>query len=93
MTTVTKHNKSIVYDDDTTILVSGRSLTETKQHSNDILNRFYQYFTINTLSANPSKTKNMLYKPVHISHRNKKHLYDTTNTKLTCTNTKLTCNG
>ena len=89
MTRITKHNKLIVYADDTTVLVSGRSLTETKQHSNDILNRFYQYFTINKLSINPSKTKYMIYKPIQISHRNKKQLHDTTNTKVTMDNIPL----
>ena len=47
MTDITKHNKTIVYADDTTVLVSGRNLIETKQHCNDILNRFYQYFKPN----------------------------------------------
>ena len=40
MTNITKHNKLIVYADDTTVLISGRTLTETKQHCNDILTRF-----------------------------------------------------
>ena len=55
MTTITKHNKLIVYADDTTVLVSGRSLLETKQHSNDILNRFYQYFTISNFQLTLQK--------------------------------------
>ena len=82
MTRITKQNKVIVYADDTTVLVSGRSLTETKQHCNDILNRFYQYFTLNKLSINPSKTKFMIYKPTHYRHRNKKWLQDTTHTEI-----------
>ena len=89
MTTITKHNKLIVYADDTTVLVSGRSLLETKQHCNDILNRFYQYFTINKLSINPSKTKYMIYKPMHISHKNKKQMHDSTNTKVVMDNIPL----
>ena len=32
MTKITEQNKVIVYADDTTVLVSGRNLTETKQH-------------------------------------------------------------
>ena len=52
MTSITKHNKLIVYADDTTVLISKRTLTETKQHCNDILNRFYDYFTLNKLSIN-----------------------------------------
>ena len=70
MTKITEQNKVIVYADDTTVLVSGRNLTETKQHCNDILTRFYQYFTLNKLSINPKKTKYMIYKP-----RYHKHLY------------------
>ena len=71
MTRITEHNKLIVYADDTTVLVIGRNLIETKQHCNDVHNRFYQYFTLNKLSINPSKTKFMVYKPTHHSHRNK----------------------
>ena len=82
MTRITEENKIIVYADDTTVLVSGKSLTETKQHCNDILNRFYQYFTLNKLSINPSKTKFMIYKPTHYKHKNKKWLHDTTHTDI-----------
>ena len=63
MSNVLPENKVIVYADDTTVLVSGRSLTEAKQHCNDILTRFEQYFTLNKLSINASKTKYMIYKP------------------------------
>ena len=79
---IAKHNKIIVYADDTTVLVSGRNLTETKQHCNDILNRFYHYFTLNKLSINPDKTKYMIYKPTYHSQKKKKLLFDTTCTKL-----------
>ena len=82
MTEITKQNKIIVYADDTTVLVSGKNLTETKQHCNDILDRFYKYFTLNKLSINPSKTKFMIYRPVYGKKRNK-YIHDTTNTKLT----------
>ena len=78
MTRITKQNKVIVYADDTTVLVSGRNLTETKQHCNDILDRFYKYFTLNKLSINPSKTKFMIYRPVYGKKRNK-YIHDTTN--------------
>ena len=87
MTDITKHNKIIVYADDTTVLVSGRNLTETKQHCNDILNRFYQYFTLNKLSINPSKTKYMIHKP--LIKKNKQLLQDTTNTDLIMDGTPL----
>ena len=64
MVDITPTNKVIVYADDTTVLVSGKSLTEAKQHCNDILTRFYNYFTMNKLSINASKTKFMIYKPL-----------------------------
>ena len=51
MMNITKENKMIVYADDTTVLVKGRNLTETKQHCNDILQRFYDYFCLNKLSV------------------------------------------
>ena len=54
MTKITEQNKVIIYADDTTVLVSGRNMTETKQHCNDILTRFYQYFTLNKL-INPKR--------------------------------------
>ena len=41
MMNITKDNKMIVCADDTTVLVKGRNLTKTKQHCNDILQRFY----------------------------------------------------
>ena len=80
MTNITKNNKIIVYADDTTVLVSGKNLTEAKQHCNDILNRFYQYFTLNKLSINPSKTKYMIHKP--LVRKNRQFLHDTTNADL-----------
>ena len=82
MTSITKNNKVIVYADDTTVLISGRNLTEAKQHCNDILNRFYQYFTLNKLSINPTKTKYMIYRPNYHGYKNKKQMHDTTHTKI-----------
>ena len=82
MMNITKENKMIVYADDTTVLVKGRNLTETKQHCNDILQRFYDYFCLNKLSVNPLKTKYIIYKPKFDGNKNKKLLSDTTNTKL-----------
>ena len=87
MTEITKHNNTIVYADDTTVLISGRTLTETKQHANDILNRFYQYFTTNKLSINPSKTKYMIYKP--FGYKKHKQMNDTTSTKIIMDDTPL----
>ena len=81
MTDITRHNKVIVYADDTTVLVSGKNLTEAKQQCNDILERFNKYFTLNKLSINPSKTKFMIHKPTY-KHNRHKYMHDTTNTKL-----------
>ena len=89
MVNITKRNKVIVYADDTTILVSGRNLTEAKQHCNDILTRFYQYFTMNKLSINPSKTKYMIYKPNLRGYSNRKKLNDVTGTRLMMDSTEL----
>ena len=89
MVNITKRNKIIIYADDTTVLVSGRNLTEAKQHCNDILTRFYQYFSMNKLSINPSKTKYMIYKPSLRRQSNRKKLNDTTGTKLMMDNAEL----
>ena len=76
MTEITKENKIIVYADDTTVLVKGRNLIETKQHCNDIISRFYNYFTLNKLSINLSKTKYMVFKP-RFHGKKRKRLFDT----------------
>ena len=90
MINITDKNKVIVYADDTTVLITGKTLTEAKQHCNDILQRFYLYFTLNKLSINPSKTKYMLYKPNLRTHNiNKKNLYDTTGTQITMDSTNI----
>ena len=89
MTNITKNNKVIVYADDTTVLVTGRNLTEAKQHCNDILERFYNYFSHNRLSINPSKTKYIVYKPKFKLQKNFRILNDTSNVKLVMNNTVL----
>ena len=78
---VTKRNRVIVYADDTTVLISGKNLTEAKEHCNDILTRFYNYFTLNKLSINASKTKFMIYKPL-LRGKNRKKLHDSSNKKV-----------
>ena len=71
-----------MYADDTTVLITGKTLLQAKQFCNAILERFYLYFTVNKLSINPSKTKYMIYKP-DVRHRTcSKRLYDTTNTTI-----------
>ena len=89
MKDIAKNNKVIVYADDTTVLISGRNLTEAKQHCNDILDRFYNYFTVNKLSINASKTKYMIHKPDIRNKNMRKKLHDTTNTKIIMANTPL----
>ena len=91
ITYITKNNKVIVYADDTTVLVTGRNLTEAKQHCNYILERFYNYFSHNRLSINPSKTKYILFINQISSHRRtlKYILSDTLNINLIMNNTVL----
>ncbi|NRB82011.1 MAG: reverse transcriptase family protein [Saccharospirillaceae bacterium] len=76
MNDITLYDKIIVYADDTTLVVSGRNLTEAKQRCNSILTRFYNYFTSNKLSLNPNKTKYMIFKPRVRSNKNKKKQLD-----------------
>ena len=60
MDTFCKNVKKLVYADDTTVIISGRSIREAKEHANDILEQFYNYFTVNKLTINESKTKYMI---------------------------------
>ena len=89
MKEITDKNKIIVYADDTTVIICGRNMTEAKQHCNDILERFYLYFTLNKLSINASKTKYMIYKPNLKSNGNKKALKETTITPIEMNNIAL----
>ena len=82
MNSITPHNKVIVYADDTTVVISGKTLTAAKQHCNDILERFYKYFSNNKLSINPGKTKYMVYKPKYSSQKNHKNIQDVSNINL-----------
>ena len=67
------NDKSIVYADDTTVIVTGRTVHEASQKCNSILERFTQYFQVNKLSINSDKTKYIIYIPRNkksgISHR------------------------
>ena len=89
MKQITKNNTIIVYADDTTVVISGRNITEAKQHCNDILERFYLYFSRNKLSINASKTKYMVYKPNIKTAENRKRLRDLLTTTIEMNNTKL----
>ena len=61
MDTFCKNVEKIVYADDTTVIISGRNIKEAKQQANDILQQFYNYFTINKLTVNEEKTKYMVF--------------------------------
>ena len=61
----------IVYADDTTVIVNGRNLKEAKDKANDVLTQFYEYFTVNKLSINESKTNYMIYDFRNKTNKNK----------------------
>jgi exonuclease III len=61
MTEVCKNIKKIVYADDTTLLISGKNMTDAITKCNSALSNIYDYFTHNKLSINPTKTKYMIY--------------------------------
>ena len=61
MTDIATYIKSIVYADDTTLIIKGRSITEAVQRANAILDRYYNYFCLNKLTVNESKTKYMIF--------------------------------
>ena len=89
MKQITRENRIIVYADDTTVVICGRNITEAKQHCNDILERFYLYFSLNKLSINASKTKYMTYKPNIKTTKNRKKLKELQTTPIEMNNTKL----
>ena len=68
MKKVSPYSKNIVYADDTTVIVNGRTVTEAAQKANDILERYYNYFTVNKLTINEGKTKYMVF------NNNKSHI-------------------
>lgn len=63
MNYICPNDKTIVYADDTTIVISGRNITEATQKCNSILDRFLNFFNLNKLSINPTKTKYIVYHP------------------------------
>ena len=54
-------SKSVVYADDTTVIVRGQTVSEAIQKANIILNQYYKYFALNKLTLNESKTKYMIF--------------------------------
>ena len=53
--------KKIVYADDTTIIITGKSKKEASIKANETLTRIYNYYTFNRLSINPTKTNYMIF--------------------------------
>ena len=51
----------LVYADDTTVIVKGKTFQEAQRKANNTLETFYSYFTLNKLSINEGKTKYMIY--------------------------------
>ena len=52
---------SIVYADDTTIILNGKTVTEAVRKANIVMDQYYNYFTVNKLTINEGKTKYMLF--------------------------------
>ena len=61
MASISPYSKSIVYADDTTVIVTGRTVREAAEKANSILDRYYNYFTYNKLTVNQGKTKYMVF--------------------------------
>ena len=66
---ISKFINNIIYADDTTIIVKGRTTNEAMQQANAILDRYYNYFTINKLTINEAKTKYMIFSNSKINNR------------------------
>ena len=64
---ISRISKSVVYADDTTIIVRGQTVSEAIHKANMILEQYYNYFALNKLTLNESKTKYMVF-----AKRNKK---------------------
>ena len=54
-------SKSVVYADDTTVIVRGNTISEATEKANKILEQYYNYFTRNKLTLNETKTKYMIF--------------------------------
>jgi hypothetical protein len=53
--------KKIVYADDTTVIVTGKSKKEATRKANETLDRIYNYYTYNRLTINSTKTNYMTF--------------------------------
>ena len=68
----------IVYVDDTTLIITGRTKEEATERCNAVLDRFNTYFTYNKLTVNESKTKYMIFRKRQI------RMTQTNNSKKLC---------
>ena len=53
--------KSVVYADDTNIVITGKNIEEATNKANMVLNKYVSYFNMNKLTLNESKTKYMVF--------------------------------
>ena len=61
MKNICNEPKSIIYADDTNLIITGNTMEETVVKANRVLNKFSNYFNMNKLSLNESKTKYMVF--------------------------------
>ena len=52
---------SIVYADDTNLVITGKNVEEAAKKANMILNKYVNYFNMNKLTLNENKTKYMVF--------------------------------
>ena len=61
MKSISDDTKSIVYADDTNLVITGNTIEEASKKANIVLNKYVNYFNMNKLSLNGSKTKYMVF--------------------------------
>ena len=61
MKNISDDTKSIVYADDTNLIITGNTVEEATNRANIILSKYANYFNMNKLSLNESKTKYMVF--------------------------------
>ena len=69
MKNICKDITKIVYADDTTLIITGRTKEEATNNCNIVLDIFYKYFTYNKLTINENKTKYMVYNSNRRTHK------------------------
>ena len=61
MKSISEQTTAIVYADDTTLIFTGNTVDKAIQNANGILVDYIDYFNMNKLSLNESKTKYMIF--------------------------------